>query len=91
MRKPNKSAMSESWGTKERGNDLSTANEQYRFGGLQPGDRWCLCLPRWVEALKEGMAPKVSLKATHISALEFVDLETLREYAVSDEAETNPE
>jgi uncharacterized protein (DUF2237 family) len=58
--------------SKDRGNDLSTPNPMYRFPGLQAGDRWCLCVERWKEALEAGMAPQVVLAATHISALEFV-------------------
>jgi len=68
--------------SKARGNDLSTPVPEYEFPGLKAGDRWCLCMTRWTEALEAGMAPKVSLEATHISVLEFVDLETLKKYAV---------
>ena len=58
------------------GNDLSTPRPG--FAGLRPGDRWCLCAPRWQEAHKAGMAPKVLLAATHILTLEWVDAEALR-------------
>ena len=68
--------------SKHRGNDLSTPNPMYRFPGLQAGDRWCLCVERWKEALEAGMAPQVVLAATHISTLEFVDLEDLEAHAV---------
>ena len=68
------------------GNDLSTPMPQYQFSGLQPGDRWCLCVTRWKEALEAGMAPAVVLSATHISALEFVSLEDLQRHAVKEEA-----
>jgi uncharacterized protein len=68
--------------SKERGNDLSTPNPMYHFPGLKAGDRWCLCVERWKEALDAGMAPMVVLEATHMSALEFVDLEDLEAYAV---------
>ncbi|MCA9150797.1 MAG: DUF2237 domain-containing protein [Planctomycetales bacterium] len=67
--------------SKIRGNDLSTPNPMYDFPGLQPGDRWCLCVQRWQEAYREGVAPRVVLSATHISTLEFVTLEELEEYA----------
>jgi len=70
--------------SKSRGNDLSTPIPAYHFPGLAPGDRWCLCVQRWAEALEAGMAPKVVLEATHVSALEFVDLEDLQAYAVGD-------
>lgn len=65
-----------------RGNDLSAPVPAYNFPGLKAGDFWCLCLMRWVEAHEAGVAPKVKLKATHASVLEFVDLSTLRRYAV---------
>jgi len=68
--------------SKQQGNDLSTPFPQYEFPGLQPGDRWCLCVERWKEALEAGMAPHVKLDACHISTLEFVDLEDLQQYAV---------
>ena len=63
------------------GNDLSTPVPAYDFPGLQPGDRWCLCVERWKEALQAGQAPKVILAATHISTLEFVSLEELQAHA----------
>jgi hypothetical protein len=65
-----------------RGNDLSTPVPQFGFPGLRPGDRWCLCVERWREALEAGVAPPVILEATHISALEFVSLDDLRAHAV---------
>ena len=67
--------------SKERGNDLSTPVPEYSFPGLQPGDYWCLCLSRWIQAYHSGMAPKVKLEATHASVLEFIEIETLREFA----------
>ncbi|MGH1366826.1 MAG: DUF2237 family protein [Calditrichia bacterium] len=70
--------------SKEAGNDLSTPRLEYKFSGLKPGDKWCICLPRWIEAWKAGAAPKVSLKSTHRSVLEYVDLEDLKEYALDD-------
>lgn len=68
--------------SKHRGNDLITAVPQYRFPGLKAGDRWCLCVLRWREALEAGVAPPVVLESTHISTLEFVDLEDLQTHAV---------
>ncbi|MEM8678051.1 MAG: DUF2237 domain-containing protein, partial [Planctomycetota bacterium] len=68
--------------SKSRGNDLSTPNPMYQFRGLRPDDRWCLCVQRWKEALLAGKAPQVVLEATHISALEFVELEELQAHAV---------
>jgi uncharacterized protein (DUF2237 family) len=64
---------------------LSPRTGFYRTGGfpgLKPGDRWCLCAARWKEALRAGVAPPVLLEATHISALEFVNLDDLQEHAL---------
>jgi uncharacterized protein len=66
----------------ERGNDLVTPHPEFQFPGLQPGDRWCLCVTRWMEALEGGLAPPVMLHATHASVLEFVTLEDLKAHAV---------
>ncbi len=68
--------------SQSRGNDLSTPRPEMEFPGLQPGDRWCLCMERWVEAFQAGAAPAVVLEATHASALEFVSLEELIAHAV---------
>ena len=65
-----------------RGNDLSTPNPWFGFPGLRPGDRWCLCASRWKEALDAGAAPPVVLEATHMAALEFVDLDDLKRHAL---------
>jgi uncharacterized protein (DUF2237 family) len=65
----------------KQGNDLMTPMPAYNFPGLKPGDYWCLCMARWLEAYRAGVAPKVKLEATHASVLEFVDLETLQQYA----------
>ena len=72
--------------SRSRGNDLSTPAPHFDFPGLIEGDKWCLCVSRWKEALDHGIAPQVYLKATHISALEYVDLEDLQAHAVEDEA-----
>lgn len=64
------------------GNDLSTPRPEYRFSGLKPGDRWCLCAARWLEAYRAGTAPGVVLAATHKAALEIVPLEVLRASAL---------
>jgi uncharacterized protein (DUF2237 family) len=63
------------------GNDLSTPRPQFRFPGLKPGDRWCLCASRFLQAHDEGCAPEVDLAATHRRALDIVPLETLELYA----------
>ena len=70
--------------SKSRGNDLSTPRPRYRFPGLEPGDRWCLCLERWREAHAAGVAPRVVLEATHEIALERVPLETFEAFASAD-------
>lgn len=67
--------------SKEQGNDLSTPRPQWRFAGLKPGDRWCLCVSRWREALEAGVAPPVVLEATHESSLKHVPLELLQQHA----------
>jgi uncharacterized protein (DUF2237 family) len=69
--------------SRERGNDLSTPRPEYRFAGLKPGDRWCLCAMRWVEALDAGAAPPVVLEATHERVLDFVALDVLRRHALT--------
>ena len=66
----------------ERGNDLITARPEMRFGGLQPGDRWCVCALRWREAYLAGCAPPVVLECSHARALDFVPLDWLRENAL---------
>jgi hypothetical protein len=63
------------------GNDLSTPVPAYGFPGLQPGDRWCLCASRWVEALEAGLAPPVVLESTHAAMLDWIDLDVLRAHA----------
>lgn len=66
------------------GNDLSTPRPEFRFSGLKPGDRWCLCAARFLQAAHELAAPQVVLEATHVSALKIVPLELLRAHAVAD-------
>ncbi|MEZ4649874.1 MAG: DUF2237 domain-containing protein [Candidatus Eisenbacteria bacterium] len=70
--------------SKQMGNDLSTPVPAFHFPGLKPGDRWCVCVARWKEALDAGVAPPVVLEATHMSALEFVDLKDLTTHAATD-------
>lgn len=62
------------------GNDLSTPRPEFNFAGLKPGDQWCLCAGRFLQAHEEGCAPKVNLGATHKRALEIVSLEILELY-----------
>ncbi|WP_309644212.1 DUF2237 domain-containing protein [Phenylobacterium sp.] len=68
--------------SKRMGNDLSTPMPDYGFAGLKPGDRWCLCAPRWKEALDAGMAPRLILEATHEETLAIVTLGVLKDHAV---------
>ncbi|PWE31353.1 DUF2237 domain-containing protein [Maritimibacter sp. 55A14] len=65
------------------GNDLSTPRPEFGFNGLKPGDQWCLCAGRFLQAHDEGCAPKVKLTATHAAALDIVPLEVLREHALA--------
>lgn len=65
-----------------RGNDLVTAVPEYGFPGLQPGDRWCVCAARWLEAAEAGVAPPVILDATHERALRKVALADLEYHAL---------
>lgn len=67
--------------SRQRGNDLMTPMPHYRFPGLKPGDRWCLCALRWKEAFEAGVAPQVVLESTHQRALDFVSLEWLQSCA----------
>lgn len=64
-----------------QGNDLRTPMPDYEFPGLKKGDKWCLCVSRWIEAEKEGKAPKVILEATHEKTLEYTTMETLIKHA----------
>jgi uncharacterized protein (DUF2237 family) len=68
--------------SKAQGNDLSTPVPEFGFAGLKPGDRWCLCAPRWQEAFEAGAAPRVVLRATEQSALNYCDLTELKRLAV---------
>ena len=67
--------------SKAAGNDLSTPRPEFAFPGLKPGDRWCLCAPRWKEALDAGMAPQLVLEACHEETLAIVPLGVLKDYA----------
>ena len=68
--------------SKMRGNDLSTPLPDYGFPGLKPKDRWCLCAPRWQEALEANCAPRVILRATHMGALDYCSLAELKKHAI---------
>lgn len=65
-----------------KGNDLSTPRPDFGFEGIKPGDIWCLCAARWLEAYQGDRAPRVLLRKTHIKALEIVPIELLKKYAL---------
>ena len=67
--------------SKAAGNDLSTPRPEFAFPGLKPGDRWCLCAPRWKEALDAGMAPQLVLEACHEETLAIVPLGVPKDFA----------
>ena len=69
------------------GNDLSTPMPHFLFPGLKPGDQWCLCAQRWKEALDADMAPPVLLESTHMTTLEYADLDDLKKHALDEPAE----
>jgi len=71
--------------SKYLGNDLSTPRPEFRFPGLKPGDHWCLCAGRFLQAHDEGAAPQVNLAATHARALEIVPRDILESYALTTE------
>ena len=68
--------------TRAQGNDLSTPAPAFGFPGLKPGDRWCLCVSRWAQALEAGVAPPVMLQATDAQALDVVSFDDLFAHAV---------
>jgi uncharacterized protein (DUF2237 family) len=68
--------------SKSRGNDLSTPMPEFGFAGLKPGDRWCLCAPRWQEAFEASRAPRVVLRGTHEGALAHCSLADLKRLSV---------
>jgi uncharacterized protein (DUF2237 family) len=68
--------------SRSSGNDLTTPQPQSGFPGLEPGDRWCLCAARWLEAHQAGCAPRVYLRATHRRALEILELADLKAFAI---------
>ncbi len=67
--------------SKSRGNDLSTPRPEWRFPGLKPGDRWCVCASRWLEAYEAGHAPRVNLRSTNMAATRIVPVGALKECA----------
>lgn len=74
--------------TKTKGNDLSSPNLLYGFPGLKPGDQWCLCVSRWIEAYKAGCAPQINPTATHEKTLEYVSMQILKKFFTSENTKT---
>ena len=70
--------------SKYLGNDLSTPRPEFMFPGLKPGDRWCLCANRFLQAADEGAAPRVRLEATHRRALDIIPIAILEDHANED-------
>ncbi|MGB1448702.1 MAG: DUF2237 family protein [Flavobacteriaceae bacterium] len=70
--------------SKSKGNDLTRAYPEYNFPGLKEGDYWCLCVSRWLEAYRAGVAPKIKLAATHQKTLDVVSMDVLRSFALDD-------
>ena len=66
--------------SKSKGNDLKSPKPDFNFPGLKAGDKWCLCISRWLEAYKAGLAPKIDLQATHIKTLDYIELEILKKF-----------
>ena len=68
--------------SKSMGNDLITAVPEYNFLGLKPGDRWCLCAARWLEAYEASSAPSIIAMATNKRALEIIPIELIKEFSL---------
>ncbi len=68
--------------SKAKGNDLTTPREEYNFPGLKHGDKWCLCISRWIEAYEAGVAPPIDLEATNENALDYITLDILKVYDI---------
>ncbi|MFT6097320.1 MAG: hypothetical protein ACJAVQ_002239, partial [Nonlabens sp.] len=69
---------------KSKGNDLTRAIPAYQFPGLKAGDKWCLCILRWLDAEKAGVAPLIALASTDDKALDYTTLELLKRYAIDE-------
>ena len=68
--------------SKQAGNDISTPMPQYNFPGVKAGESWCLSGPRFVQAVKDGMAPQIFIHSTHQAILQLIDIDTLKKYAL---------
>ena len=65
-----------------KGNDLISPREEFNFPGLMDGDRWCLCVDRWIEAYQNECAPRLVLEATNVDVLKKIDIEILKKFAL---------
>ena len=65
-----------------QGNDLITPMPEYNFPGLKPGDKWCLCANRWLEAFEAGVAPRIYAKATNLKTLDIISMEKIKKFAL---------
>jgi len=65
-----------------QGNDLITPMPEYNFPGLKPGDKWCLCANRWLEAFDAGVAPRIYAKATNLKTLDIISMEKIKKFAL---------
>ena len=68
--------------SKNKGNDLITPRPELDFPGLKEGDKWCVCAMRWLEAYNDGVAPPILVRSTNILALEIIDIDLLKKYAI---------
>ena len=68
--------------SRDKGNDLITPVPEFNFPGLVKGDYWCICVLRWIEAYENKMAPRIKLASTNKIALDYVDLELLKKFAI---------
>ena len=68
--------------SREKGTDLITPRPELDFPGLKEGDKWCVCAMRWLEALNDDVAPPILIRSTNILALEIIDIDLLKKYAV---------
>ena len=65
-----------------KGNDLITPKKEFKFPGLKPGDKWCVCVERWLEAYNHSCAPSVVLVSSHFKVLEYIDIQLLKKFAI---------
>jgi uncharacterized protein (DUF2237 family) len=69
--------------SKAVGNDIGSPMPEYDFPGIRPGNKWCLCAGRWLEAYRDGKAPPVVLESTHEETLAVIPLDFMKEFQVT--------